>query len=79
MKPDSQNTILLNALISDKPCGISTIYAIETLGILCLAARIFELRRLGHEIGVERTYATDSTGRVFKNVAIYTLLSSGEL
>jgi hypothetical protein len=79
MQQPCQKTILLDALIAAKPYGISTVYAIEVLGILCPAARVFDLRKRGNEISVGRTTTTDSTGRVFKNVAVYTLLSSGEL
>jgi len=74
----SQCDRLLDALIAAKPNGISTVYAINRLNILCPASRANELRKRGHEIEVTRVNAATSNGHEFKRVAYYTLLSGGE-
>ena len=73
----TQRDRLLSALIAAKPCGISTLYAINRLNILCPASRVNELRKRGHEIEVTRINATDSKGHEFKRVAYYTLIKGG--
>lgn len=47
-KTETQNTRLLNYLLSGK--SIDPLEAWKRLGIYRLAARVFDLRQLGHEI-----------------------------
>lgn len=51
---------------------LCTITGRESLGIMAVATRIFELRRDGHNIRTVRGYAYDAQGRKHPN-AIYVL------
>lgn len=74
----TQRDRLLSALIAAKPNGISTVYAINRLNILCLASRINELRKRGHVIEKKLISVTDSSGHEYHRVAYYTLKGGNE-
>lgn len=55
-----QRTLILEALRSGP---LSTIHAHETLGVARAAARVHELRKLGHQIETKRRTVHDAAGR----------------
>lgn len=62
-------------LIEALRTGPKNSYELRRLGIYQVPARVFELRRLGHDISTERISLTDVDGYLHPQCALYRLLA----
>lgn len=74
---NAQRQRLLNWLIQNGT--VNTMFARDRLNIMMPAARIKELRDIGHNITTDRIVINDRDGRPHYNVARYVLLELAEV
>ena len=71
---ERQRIAILRALVEHGP--LNSVVLRESLGVINVATRIFELRRDGYRISTKMVWATDEQGRRHK-CAEYSLLFGG--